>query len=51
MEESAEEKQLLLQSFIYKVQTLQNKENVNAFLGNHSVYLHTGKSRVSDQWP
>lgn len=38
VEENAEEKQLLLQSFIYKVQTLQNKENMH-----HSIYLHTGE--------
>lgn len=49
MEDLAEEKQLLLQSFIYKVQTLQNKEIVNAFLGNHSIYLDTGE--VAAQCP
>lgn len=47
VEESAEEKQLLLQSFIYKVQTLQNKENVNAFLGNRSVYKGSRGSPAS----
>lgn len=46
-EESDEEKQLLLQSFVYKVQTLQSKENVNAFLGNHSVYRGSRGSPVN----